>query len=104
MAEARNEILGCCEALNQNLGMTLRSFCYPNGTPDDFVGEQVELIQEAGFSCAAVAFADSREHRQRYAMRRHASSSDQFQFLKAVSGIELLGLKWRKAAKETPYE
>lgn len=104
LAEARNEILGCCEALEQNLGKAVRSFCYPNGTPDDFVGGQVEVIREAGFSCAAVAFADSGEHRQRYAMRRHASSSDQFQFLKAVSGIELLGLKWRKALRETPYE
>ncbi|MDL0429709.1 polysaccharide deacetylase family protein [Marinobacter sp. TBZ242] len=104
MAEARSEIFGCYEALENNLGQAVRSFCYPNGTPDDFVGEQVELISEAGFSCATVAFADSREQRQRYAMRRHASSSDRFQFLKAVSGIELLGMIWRKETQETPYE
>jgi len=102
--EAGSEISGCFQALEQNLGKAIRSFCYPNGTPEDFVGAQVELVQRAGFSCATVAFADSREHRQRYAMRRHSSSADQFQFLKAVSGIELLGLKWRKTVKETRYE
>ena len=104
MAQARHEILGCSQALEQHLGKSVRSFCYPNGTPDDVVAEQVELIREAGFSCAAVAFADSKEHQQRYAMRRHASSSDQFQFLKAVSGVELLGMKLRKAQRETRYE
>lgn len=104
LEEARNEIYGCCQALEQYLGKATRSFCYPNGTPEDFVGAQVELIRRAGFSCATVAFADSREHQQRYAMRRHSSSADRFQFLKAVSGIELLGLKWRKTVKETRYE
>lgn len=102
--QASKEILGCAEALTQNLGGAPRSFCYPNGTPDDFVGDQVQFVREAGFSCAVVAFADSREHIQRYAMRRHSSSSDQFQFLKAAAGIELLGMKFRKHALETPYE
>jgi hypothetical protein len=68
------------------------------------VGEQVPLVQEANFSCAVVAFADRNEHSQRYAMRRHSSSSDEFQFLKAVNGVELLGLKVRGTSRATPYE
>jgi len=102
--QARNEILGCGKMLEKMLGNVTRSFCYPNGTPDDFVGEQVQFVRDAGFSCAVVAFADDGEHRQRYAMRRHSSSSDQFQFLKAVSGIELLGMKFRGHHLETRYE
>jgi peptidoglycan/xylan/chitin deacetylase (PgdA/CDA1 family) len=104
LADARKEILGAAEAIRENLGEGVRSFCYPNGTPEDFVGEQVPLVQEAGFSCAVVAFADKNEHAQRYAMRRHSSSSDQFQFLKAVNGIELLGFKARDLSRNTPYE
>lgn len=103
-SQAGKEILGCSKALARNLGPATRSFCYPNGTPDDFVGEQVALVREAGFSGAVVAFADGREHAQQYAMRRHSSSSDRFQFLKAVNGIELLGMKFRKHGLETPYE
>lgn len=104
LAEAQGEIIGCANDLKKHLGEASRSFCYPNGTPDDFVGKQVQFIQEAGFSCSAVAFADCQEHAQRYAMRRHSCSADRFQFLKATSGIELLGLKWSRSVLETPYD
>ncbi|RCW72192.1 polysaccharide deacetylase [Marinobacter nauticus] len=103
LMEAESEIVGSSEDLEKHLGKGIRSFCYPNGTPDDFVGEQVEAVKKAGFMCAAVAFSDCQEHGQRYAMRRHSVSADQFQFLKAVSGVELLGLKWRGRVLETPY-
>lgn len=104
LSDARQEIQGAADAINQNLGEGIRSFCYPNGTPEDFVGQQVPLVQEAEFSCAVVAFADKNGHTQRFAMRRHASSSDQFQFLKAVNGVELLGFKARGLNRDTPYE
>ncbi|PSF11234.1 polysaccharide deacetylase family protein [Marinobacter shengliensis] len=104
MEEARNEIFGCAEKLRQKLGDSIRSFCYPNGTADDFVGSQVKFIKEAGFSCATVAFADTQGHAQRYAMRRHTGSPDRFQFLKSISGVELLGMQLRNHLVETYYD
>ena len=104
MEEAKSEILGCAEILRQKLGGSPRSFCYPNGTVDDFVGGQVSFIKDAGFSCAAVAFADCQGHAQRYAMRRHTGSPDRFQFLKSISGVELLGMQLRHRLVETCYD
>lgn len=102
--QAREEILGTGEALNKHLGKLPRSFCYPNGMPSDFVAAHVPLVQEAGFTGAVVAFADAEPHKQRYAIRRHASSEEMFQFYKAVSGVEWLGQKLRRQRMETPYE
>lgn len=102
--QARAEITDAREALVTNLGDAPRSFCYPNGTPEDFVGAQVPLIRQAGFTGAVVAFADAQGQRQRYAMRRHSGSDDLFQFNKAVSGLEFLGHKLRNTRRSTVYE
>ena len=102
--QAKAEIMGTRDALVANLGDAERSFCYPNGTPEDFVGAQVPLIKQAGFTGAVVAFADAQGQRQRYAMRRHSSSNSLFQFNKAVSGVEYLGHKLRNTRRNTVYE
>jgi len=102
--QARDEIMGARDALVANLGDAPRSFCYPNGTPEDFVGAQVPLIQQAGFTGAVVAFADAQGQCQRFAMRRHSSSDSVFQFYKAVSGVEYLGHKLRNTRRSTIYE
>lgn len=102
--QAKNEIMGARDALLANLGEAERSFCYPNGTPEDFVGAQVPLIKQAGFTGAVVAFADAQGQRQRYAMRRHSGSDDMFQFNKAVSGVEYLGHKLRNTRRNTVYD
>jgi peptidoglycan/xylan/chitin deacetylase (PgdA/CDA1 family) len=103
MEQAREEIMGSSEALAAKLGNAPRSFCYPNGTVEDFVGEQVPLVQQAGFTGAVVAFADAQGQRQRYAMRRHSGSDNLFQFQKAVSGLEYLGHKFRNVRQKTIY-
>lgn len=104
LEQARNEILGARDALVANLGDRPRSFCYPNGTQEDFVAEQVPIIRQANFTGAVVAFADAQGQRQRYAMRRHSSSESMFQFYKAASGVEYLGHRLRKTLRNTNYE
>ncbi|TGN41521.1 polysaccharide deacetylase family protein [Marinobacter confluentis] len=104
LGQARNEIFGARDALVANLGDRPRSFCYPNGTQEDFVAEQVPIIRQANFTGAVVAFADAQGQSQRYAMRRHSSSDNMFQFLKAVSGVEHLGHKLRNTRRSTVYE
>ncbi|SNC68270.1 Polysaccharide deacetylase [Marinobacter sp. es.048] len=90
-AQARDEIFGCRDALNQHLGQQDRTFCYPNGQPSDFQPFLPDLVREAGFLGAVTAFPDAQGISDRYLMRRHASGDNMFQFHKAVSGFELLG-------------
>ncbi|WP_375192844.1 polysaccharide deacetylase family protein [Marinobacter sp.] len=104
LEQARREILGSSETLDRRLGSHPRSFCYPNGTPSDFIAEHVPIVKEAGFTAAVMAFSDAQSHDQRYALRRHASSEEMFQFYKAVSGLELLGHRLRRSKLETSYE
>jgi peptidoglycan/xylan/chitin deacetylase (PgdA/CDA1 family) len=102
--QAREEIMGTRDSLAAHLGNARRSFCYPNGTLSDFVGSQVQLIREAGFTGAVVAFADRQGQSQRYAMRRHSSAENPFQFYKAVSGVEYLAHRFRNTRAETAYD
>ncbi|MET4024636.1 peptidoglycan/xylan/chitin deacetylase (PgdA/CDA1 family) [Marinobacter sp. MBR-99] len=104
LEQAREEIMGTRDALVANLGDAPRSFCYPNGTQEDFVGSQVPLIKQAGFTGAVVAFADAQGQCQRFAMRRHSGSDSLFQFHKAVSGVEYLGYRLRNTRRSTAYE
>lgn len=104
LEQAEQEIMGARDSLASHLGDLPRSFCYPNGTQQDFVGAQVPLIKKAGFTGAVVAFADAQGQSQRYAMRRHSSSDNLFQFHKASSGLEYLGLRLRNTRKNTAYD
>jgi peptidoglycan/xylan/chitin deacetylase (PgdA/CDA1 family) len=86
------------------LGDTNRSFCYPNGTEHDYTPVVKKMVQVAGYSCAVTAFADSQGFAHRYAIRRHASGDDMFQFYKAVSGVEYLGYVVRKDNRKIESE
>tara|TARA_R110000850_G_scaffold102658_1_gene212015 strand:- start:7702 stop:8730 length:1029 start_codon:yes stop_codon:yes gene_type:complete len=94
--QARDEIFGCRDALNQFLGQQDRTFCYPNGQPSDFQDFLPGLVREAGFLGAVTAFPDAQGISDRYLMRRHVSGDGMFQFYKAVSGVELLGHRVRR--------
>lgn len=94
--QAEEEIYGCMSELESNLGGAPRTFCYPNGTPSDFQNFLPDIIADAGFVAAAVAFPDARGAFERFAVRRHVGGDAMFQFYKSVSGVELLGQKLRR--------
>jgi peptidoglycan/xylan/chitin deacetylase (PgdA/CDA1 family) len=51
--QARAEMLGSKQALEQLLSEPVRSFAYPNGKPDaDYTAESVQLVRELGFELA----------------------------------------------------
>ncbi|MDG5499011.1 polysaccharide deacetylase family protein [Marinobacter sp. BGYM27] len=97
--QAWNEINGCRQMLDEQLGVKLRPFCYPNGEPSDFSPELKSVVQKSGFSCAVTAFADNVCLRDPFALRRHSSGEDKFQFMKSVSGIETLGHRVRNTVR-----
>lgn len=73
----------------------MRSFCYPNGTPQDYNSAVESLVEEAHYSCAVTAFNDGTGLAQRWAIRRSSGGNELFQFYKAINGVEWLGLKAR---------
>ncbi|MGQ7274713.1 polysaccharide deacetylase family protein [Marinobacter sp. V034] len=97
--QASHEIVGCRDALDEKLGSRARPFCYPNGEPSDFNPALKAVVEQAGFTCAVTAFADSLEMQDRYALRRHSGSDEPFQFFKSVSGVELMGHRLRKTIR-----
>lgn len=99
--QAEIEIGSCLEVLNKNLGMDSRPFCYPNGQPDDYSDFVMDLVFDAGFNCAVVAFADDCKNQKLFSLRRHASSENMQQFYKAVSGLEWLGFFLRNESRNS---
>jgi peptidoglycan/xylan/chitin deacetylase (PgdA/CDA1 family) len=49
---ARAEVLGSREMIQGACGITPRAFAYPNGGPADYTSTVVDIVREAGFSCA----------------------------------------------------
>lgn len=94
-AEASCEIGKSYEFLHNKLGAKVRSFCYPNGTPQDYNSAVESLVEKAHYSCAVTAFNDGTGLAQRWAIRRSSGGNELFQFYKAISGVEWLGLKAR---------
>ena len=95
--QLQQEIIGCKAALDENLGERDRPFCYPNGQPQDYTPKAKEIVAKSGFNSAVVAFYDDKRLEDTYELRRYTSSSDRFQFLKSVSGIELLASVYTKS-------
>lgn len=88
------EIDHCKRRLDAELGVRPRPFCYPNGQPADYSETVRDAVERAGFTGAVVAYADSAGHEDRFALRRHSSSNNRFQFHKAVSGLEWMGRRF----------
>ena len=95
-SQAKVEIVGCSNALNENLGRRSRTFCYPNGQPSDFQYFLPALVEDSGFLGAVTAFPDANGTKDPFLMRRHVSGDDMFQFFKATSGVEFLGHRLRR--------
>lgn len=90
-AKLPDEIDGCLEDLNANLGERPRSFCYPNGQPADYNKIVRQAVVRSGFTCACTAFYDGQHLEDPYALRRFSSSGDFAQFYKAASALQYWG-------------
>ena len=89
--QAQVEVTESKKYIDDLLGMSTRSFCYPNGTEFDYNETTKHLTEQCGYSCAVTAYADNQGLKHRFAIRRHGGGDDMFQFFKAVSGVEFLG-------------
>jgi peptidoglycan/xylan/chitin deacetylase (PgdA/CDA1 family) len=52
VAEADEEIAGCKRRLEDQLQRPVAHFCYPNGRPEDYSRETIEIVKQAGYRSA----------------------------------------------------
>ena len=87
------EIAGSKERIEQETGVRVRHFCYPNGTPADFTPETIEVVKASGFVTAVtgnkgvnVGGTDP------YTLRRIAAEPNRrdLEFFRQVAGYALV--------------
>jgi len=67
----RAEVLGSREMIQGACGVAPRAFAYPNGRPADYTSAVVEVVREAGFSCAVTTrFGLNTEQTSPWELRR----------------------------------
>jgi len=97
--EVDQELALTTKLLNEHLGHGPRSFCYPNGTPEDYSGAIKDQVRKAGFTAAVTAFSDRYNVQLDYAWRRFVGTEEDFQFHKSLFGVEHLGNQLRRTER-----
>jgi peptidoglycan/xylan/chitin deacetylase (PgdA/CDA1 family) len=90
--QSRDEIHGCKQEIERNLGSPVAHFAYPNGKRRDYTSEVVEEVARAGYEAAvtAVAGANTGDTPIFELQRIGGSAEDLAHFAQAVSGLDLL--------------
>jgi len=97
--EVSQELERTSNLLTENLGSMLRSFCYPNGSPEDYSDSIKQQVKDAGFTAAVTAFSDRYNVKLDFAWRRFVGTEEDFQFHKSLFGVEHLGNALRKTVR-----
>jgi hypothetical protein len=101
-SQLHDEITGSKQRVEQMLGTRCRTFCYPNGTPDDVNARIKAIVTEAGFLAAAVAYFDRGVLRDTLEVRRYPIGDSAFEFAKCTSGLRYLLSKELTAGAVNP--
>lgn len=87
--EADSEISNSKKHIERELGQEVKTFCYPNGEPDDFNEDIIEILKKRGFSCSVTlvpeAFVSPGTRQYRIPRITGASSYETFGLL--MSGL-----------------
>jgi peptidoglycan/xylan/chitin deacetylase (PgdA/CDA1 family) len=69
--ESFDELTRSRAQIDEGIGRSVRSFCFPNGMPGDFRPNQVRQVADAGYDCSVVAqFGMVRNSSDRYQLPR----------------------------------
>ena len=92
-----DEIGGCKEQLEQELGRPIAHFAYPNGCREDYTAETIEAVAHAGYTAAVTTIPGTNTAATPiFELRRVAADDpDLAHFAQSVSGFE----RWRTAAR-----
>lgn len=95
-SELDDEIAGSKHKLEAWLEQEIPSFCYPNGTPNDYNDTVKERVRAAGFESAVAAHFRSDVLDDLYEIKRYACRADMFQFRRNAYGIEYVSSALRE--------
>lgn len=87
--QAHLEIEQSLAVINTNLGNIPRTFCYPNGQPNDYNAEIIKIVEAAGYKAAVTAFSDKFELEKAFSWRRFDGGGNREHFLKVIHGVEM---------------
>ncbi|TCI04440.1 hypothetical protein EZV61_00235 [Corallincola luteus] len=90
LAQAVEEVELSKARLQQQLGIDIHHFCYPNGQPEDFTPEVASAVADAGFDCAVAAHCHYVTLHDVYALPRFSVTTNGFQFNKIIYGVQWL--------------
>jgi peptidoglycan/xylan/chitin deacetylase (PgdA/CDA1 family) len=69
--ESFDELTRSRAQIEEGIGRSVRSFCFPNGMPGDFRPNQVRQVADAGYDCSVIAqFGMVRNSSDRYQLPR----------------------------------
>jgi len=77
------------------------SFCYPNGTREDFDAGIKDIVRESGYTNATVAYCGC-EMNDLFELGRYGVGIDMLHFQKVILGTEYLSALARKHLQRTP--
>jgi peptidoglycan/xylan/chitin deacetylase (PgdA/CDA1 family) len=88
-AHLRDEIHGCKEEIEGNLGRPVRYFAYPNGRREDYTREAVSTVARAGYEAAVTAVPgnNTRSTPMLELLRVPAGTDNLARFAHAISGL-----------------
>ena len=97
--ELDGEIAEAKEEMERQLGVAVRHFAYPNGTPEDYTAETVRAVAKAGYRAAvtAIAGANTPATSPLELHRVDGGAPDLAHFAQSVCGFEQARLGTRAA-------
>lgn len=97
--QLRAEIDGCKEQMEQELGLRVRHFAYPNGRREDYTPEAVTAVARAGFVAAVTTVAGGNTPSTSLLELRRIGARPEglAHFAQSVSGFEQAKLRLRTA-------
>jgi peptidoglycan/xylan/chitin deacetylase (PgdA/CDA1 family) len=93
------EIVSSKEILENRVGGSVSTFCYPNGTRSDINETVCQTVQKAGYHGATVSYNALHEPFDAFRIPRMGVSRDRVDWLWKLSGLEGLVLTIRRAFK-----
>ena len=88
--QANVEIDDSLTVINSHLGTIPRTFCYPNGQPNDYNPNVIKMVDAAGYKAAVTAFPDKHVLTKDFAWRRYSGAGNEIHFKKVIHGVEMI--------------
>jgi peptidoglycan/xylan/chitin deacetylase (PgdA/CDA1 family) len=96
----RHEIKGSKDRIEEMIDESIDSFCYPNGTREDFDGRIKEIVRESGYANATVAYCEC-EVDDLFELGRYGVGIDMLHFQKVIFGTEYLSTLLKECLRGT---